>query len=383
MIYRVVGFNSERNDPVSGNTHLGNGYRTYNPDLMRFNCPDAWSPFGSGGINLYAYCAGDPVNHTDPSGHMSWKAGLGIALGVAGIAGAILTSGASLVAASSLSAALATTSAATLTTGISALAADVTGLASIALTARYPQAATALGWVSLAAGLLSLGASIAAGGYRMLDRATAALQGRLVRVNGRTGIVMSGEFRNARFLGASHRPGGLSWNLRFEDMVPLGRRLTIIMGTAREGNVIRPLNELSIDGEWVPHIYTPALFRNLIVAPHEDFAVYRLAMPNSAKIIATPCRTVARDFHHVMSIPKPVIGFRGTVSPRGPLADALREVFGLFSVMEERIPWDAAAAQIVLDAASARFGEVEGAITFEGQQVVTPRVFQTIPNELN
>ena len=69
---RVLGFNGERDDKTTGHYLLGNGYRAFNPVLMRFNSPDSWSPFGDGGINAYAYCAGDPVNRTDPTGH-SWK----------------------------------------------------------------------------------------------------------------------------------------------------------------------------------------------------------------------------------------------------------------------------------------------------------------------
>ena len=64
------GFNGERLDPVSNTYHLGNGYRAYNPLLMRFNCPDSFSPFGAGGVNAYAYCGGDPINNADPSGHL-------------------------------------------------------------------------------------------------------------------------------------------------------------------------------------------------------------------------------------------------------------------------------------------------------------------------
>ncbi|MBH2079041.1 MAG: RHS repeat-associated core domain-containing protein [Pseudomonadales bacterium] len=65
----LLGFNGERPDPVTGHYHLGSGYRQFNPVLMRFNSPDSWSPFGEGGLNAYAYCAGDPVNRADPSGH--------------------------------------------------------------------------------------------------------------------------------------------------------------------------------------------------------------------------------------------------------------------------------------------------------------------------
>jgi RHS repeat-associated protein len=66
----LLGFNGERPDPVTGCYLLGNGYRAFNPVLMRFNSPDSWSPFGEGGLNGYAYCVGDPVNRSDPTGHI-------------------------------------------------------------------------------------------------------------------------------------------------------------------------------------------------------------------------------------------------------------------------------------------------------------------------
>ncbi len=69
----LLGFNGEHRDPVTGHYLLGNGYRAYNPMLMRFNSPDSLSPFGEGGINGYAYCAGDPVNRSDPTGHSPFR----------------------------------------------------------------------------------------------------------------------------------------------------------------------------------------------------------------------------------------------------------------------------------------------------------------------
>ncbi|WP_433737501.1 RHS repeat-associated core domain-containing protein [Pseudomonas putida] len=65
----LLGFNGERPDPVTGWYLLGNGYRPFNPVLMRFNSPDSWSPFGAGGLNSHGYCVGDPINRQDPNGH--------------------------------------------------------------------------------------------------------------------------------------------------------------------------------------------------------------------------------------------------------------------------------------------------------------------------
>ena len=66
----TLGFNGQHADPVTGHYPLGNGHRFFNPVLMRFNSADHLSPFAEGGLNCYAYCAGDPVNRYDPSGQM-------------------------------------------------------------------------------------------------------------------------------------------------------------------------------------------------------------------------------------------------------------------------------------------------------------------------
>lgn len=68
----LLGFNGERPDPVTEHYLLGNGYRAFNPVLMRFNSPDSWSPFGEGGLNSYAYCLGNPTTSSDPTGHVAF-----------------------------------------------------------------------------------------------------------------------------------------------------------------------------------------------------------------------------------------------------------------------------------------------------------------------
>lgn len=64
-----IAFNGEWLDSISQGYLLGSGYRLYSPTLRRFFAADTYSPFGAGGLNAYAYCAGDPVNRVDPSGH--------------------------------------------------------------------------------------------------------------------------------------------------------------------------------------------------------------------------------------------------------------------------------------------------------------------------
>ncbi|KAM0489701.1 hypothetical protein ACHAP8_012310 [Fusarium lateritium] len=102
-----IGFNGKWRDPVTGWYHLGDGYRVYNPVLRRFHSPDSWCPFDTGEINPYAYCLGDPVNRSDPSGQSSSNGSFGTtsigrdilvgAIGIlTGLAAGILTGGASL-----------------------------------------------------------------------------------------------------------------------------------------------------------------------------------------------------------------------------------------------------------------------------------------------
>ncbi|KPW71681.1 RHS repeat-associated core domain-containing protein [Pseudomonas cannabina] len=67
----LPGFNGEQPDLVTGHYLLGNGYRAYNPVLMRFNSPDSLSPCGEGGLNTYAYGLNNPIKYIDPTGHFS------------------------------------------------------------------------------------------------------------------------------------------------------------------------------------------------------------------------------------------------------------------------------------------------------------------------
>ena len=154
----ILGFNGERADPISGHYHLGNGYRAYSPVLMRFTCPDSWSPFGAGGINPYAYCEGDPINRADPSGHMSGSAiagivtgAIGIVLGIVSLLSAPVTGGSSIAAWMS-----------TMAT-VTGLVSDALGIAGAALEERNPAAAKKLGWASLALGVVAMGTGLAAG----------------------------------------------------------------------------------------------------------------------------------------------------------------------------------------------------------------------------
>ncbi|MNC02479.1 hypothetical protein D3C75_498550 [compost metagenome] len=67
-----LGFNGELREVKPEWYLLGNGYRAYNPRLMRFHSPDSLSPFGEGGLNAYMYCSGEPVMNSDPTGKSIW-----------------------------------------------------------------------------------------------------------------------------------------------------------------------------------------------------------------------------------------------------------------------------------------------------------------------
>lgn len=216
----ILRFNGERLDTDSGNIHLGNGYRAYNPKILRFNAPDTLSPFEAGGVNSYAYCAGDPINHADPSGHLSWQAALGIGMGVVGLAMAVFTAGTSIAAAGSVMAAIESTSAMSLVTGAAGVLSDVAAIASGAAEGDNPKASAALGWVSLGLGIVGM------------IKGASGLAGRGGRPFGAlmTGErqFATGEFRNPVYLGTStgHFP---SFDFLFEDTTSLGfRRLNII-----------------------------------------------------------------------------------------------------------------------------------------------------------
>ncbi|WP_199406690.1 RHS repeat-associated core domain-containing protein [Chromobacterium sp. ATCC 53434] len=181
MNHSVLGFNGERLDPVHHTAHLGNGHRAYSPALMRFHCPDDLSPFGAGGVNPYAYCAGDPINHADPTGHHSFWGWLGIGVGVS--LGVLLTP---VSAGSSLAATLSIVSIA------SAVAATGLAIAQQFVEASNPKLGAALGWAALGAGILS-GLSSAA--LARLTPEAKSLASLLKGVSNRPfgGLMMSGD----------------------------------------------------------------------------------------------------------------------------------------------------------------------------------------------
>ncbi|MUN35676.1 RHS repeat-associated core domain-containing protein [Actinomadura litoris] len=167
----LLGYDGQRTDPVLGWLHLGNGYRPYDPSLMRFTVPDSLSPFGPGGINPYAYCLGDPVNRVDPSGHLSWGAWAMIGLGVAGLILTAGVAGAAIVAAGGVAAAWSAASATALTVGALSVVGDVAAIASGALEEVAPRTSEVLGWVALAAGLPAAVRGVSAlarAGYRLV-----------------------------------------------------------------------------------------------------------------------------------------------------------------------------------------------------------------------
>ncbi|MDI2589887.1 hypothetical protein POF45_00370 [Pseudomonas sp. 681] len=162
-----AGFNGELLDPATNLYHLGNGRRAYSPELMIFLSPDPLSPFGAGGINAYAYCHGDPINFSDPSGLMpKWLSWL---LGVGGLLAGILSFGfavAAIVPVVTVAAVLGVVA------GVLGIVSGTLGVAAMGIEAkdgeskhrsgivsRLNKASLAFGVASIAAGLASAGSS--------------------------------------------------------------------------------------------------------------------------------------------------------------------------------------------------------------------------------
>jgi len=206
-----LGYNRQRVDPVTGAYHLGNGYRVYDPRFQAFFQSDSLSPFGKGGLNDRAYCAGrDPVNWHDPSGHIMvsrreqstqlaslddmirettpphhepaawWEWMLLAGFTVLGVIGAILTGGL-------LGVLL-------LTAGLLAFG---LGAASLSLRQSNPRLSEHLGWASAAASLFDAsGKGLAKLGSLMMRGTRKGLQGLRVLRNLRQTRSMKYAFRS-------------------------------------------------------------------------------------------------------------------------------------------------------------------------------------------
>jgi RHS repeat-associated protein len=144
----LPGFNGERPDSLTGHYLLGNGYRAFNPVLMRFNSPDSLSPFTANSLNAYAYCVGDPVNRIDPSGHLSSHNAANIGLGALGI----LVSVATISAGTPLAFA----------GFLAGLTSNAVSIAQLVTEENYPEASEVLGWVAMGLGAASLGSGLGA-----------------------------------------------------------------------------------------------------------------------------------------------------------------------------------------------------------------------------
>jgi len=285
----VLTFNGQRLDFVSHAFHPGNGYRGYSPTLMRCDCPDSSSPFAAGGVNPYGWCAGDPINRSDPSGHMSWLnwLGWGVGMGV-GILGALFTGGSSLA----ISAALATT-----------VISSTLGLAGQLEQSTHPQLAKALGWASLALGIIGAGGMLAAGRSAALAEDTIDMD-------------LASEFRYRATLGRSSPRGATDgahslMSVIFEDTYQdanhqAQQRLNIWAFTNG--------NRIALGGRSV----TPRQLVNLL--NEQDIALDEY---HELRFISCNSTRFAREF--TQQTLWPTSGFRGVVTVQGEAVRAFRE----------------------------------------------------------
>lgn len=380
----VLAFNGERADPLNKSYSLGNGYRAYKPDLMCFESPDSFSPFGTGGINPYAYCAGDPVNQHDPSGHHSPGSWLGIGVGL--VLGLLMTP---LSAGTSLAAALSVVSVATAVTSAGLVVAQQF------IEVSDPAMASALGWAALGAGIVS-GLSSAAlsrivpGAKSLVSllkgSSNRPFGGLMISRNEINNIIAAsgGQFRHARFIGVYSDPAvapGHFLTFSFQDNIQESIRLNIVGQPAMTSSQRYALGS----GNWLAEYYAQDLIGfsrlariiNNEMVEYPDIRSVRLLMPCAGatfgRRIATYTAQLQRmlQINHQRLVPVtgPVESFRlsgGAVSELGPLQNSLRTNANhelIFGAGRRFTPDE---AQDILTQMSARYGNVQGAFSVAG-----------------
>lgn len=376
----IPGFHTARQDPVAGVMHLGNGYRAYHPHLMRFHCPDDVSPFGAGGINAYAYCTGDPVNRSDPSGHQSLGSWLGIAAGVAlGLLMTPVSGGASLAVALSV---LSVTT---------AVASAGLAVAQQFVDTSAPGTASALGWAALGTGLLS-GLSSAAlsrliPGARSLvsllkGTARRPLGGLMVSAERGVPPHPEGQFRRAGFIGVfpHPQPPGHHMAFHFLDNLPGGARLNIYGMPA-----LTSAGRFAVgSGVWKDGHYQQELLGYWKIASiiHREMSAdpaihtVRLLVPFAGNVIkegsgtfrSRVAGTLWERFHRLVPLTGPSVSFDltgGATVELNTLQNSLH-VAGDQLVTGDGIPFIPGEAQRHLNRLSERFGNVPGAFSVEG-----------------
>lgn len=259
----ILGFNSEHFDPVSGTTLLGNGYRGYNPVVMRSNSPDSMSPFGARGINPYTYCTCDPLNQSDPSGHLSpgQLVSIGVTL-LAGIALGIATDDAAIPVVLSLIASVA---------GEAAIAAGAVLVTEAVDSQRVNWAS-----VGIAAGLgaastfVGCGISSAYGVIKgSLTRATTSMGG----ISSKSGIrPWGGDLGNINVLG--HSDPEETFILTFDDSYRNLRRLNIL-GHGSVFNGVGLARFRDVDNTVIS--YNGSEFAEMLRDTGTDFSQYQYA----------------------------------------------------------------------------------------------------------
>ena len=165
---------------IDGLFLMGNGYRLYSPQIRRFYSPDSMSP-GEAGVNPYTYNLGDPINRSDPSGHLSVGQWISIGLGIAGILVSVLSLGLGAAAgAGMITLASGTFLASMAATSVTSVVVESIGLVAgaVALASEFSdnkqlkKAGEILGYVSFG---LAIGPSIAKGVSKGVTKAVSKL----------------------------------------------------------------------------------------------------------------------------------------------------------------------------------------------------------------
>lgn len=166
----------------------------------------------------------------------------------------------------------------------------------------------------------------------------------------------------------------MHWSFSYEDDIPLGRRINIVMGSEYADMNVRIKIDMFLNNQWINSEFTPGRLRDYVVG-NENCDVYRLVIPDSSSSAGRARVSFASRFYNVLRHDCPVSGFIGKPIWQGPVAEKLQTIFRINQGFEDAGRggiWGVDLSQYILDEIGMRFVHTPDSLIFHGRMSSFP-----------